>query len=132
MLLPVLFWLFEFFQDMVFVIKIFVLLTIISFVLNHLGKGPLSFVLIIGFAYFMLFSPFSWFFEWTYVLMMMLLFGVSGILIDFFFVSGGAMGGAGAEEPSPMSHGIDLANRVAAVQRGRSIASNMMRRFRGR
>ena len=71
----VLFWLFEFFRDMIFVVKIFVLLTIISFILQHLGKGPLAIVLIVGFSYFMLFSPFSWFFEITYVLMMLLLFG---------------------------------------------------------
>ncbi len=124
--LPLLFWLFEFFQDMILVVKVFVLLTIISFILNHLGKGPISLVLIVGFSYFMLFSPFSWFFEATYVIMMLLMFGISGILIDFFFVSGGAGGG----EQSPMSSGADLAKRVAIAQRGRSIAQNLMRRGR--
>jgi len=58
----------------------------------------------------------------------MLMFGISGILIDFFFVSGGGGGG----EASPMSHGVDLAKRVSAAQRGRSMAAGMMQRFRGR
>ena len=123
-----LFWLFEFSQDMLLVLKLFVLLTIISFIINHLGKGPVAIVLIIGFAYFMLFSPFAWFFEWTYVIMMLLLFGISGIMIDFFFVSGGGSG----EQASPVSSGADIAKRVTAAQRGRSVAAGMMQRFKGR
>lgn len=126
--LPLLgFFLFEFFRDMVLVLKIFVLLAIISFILNHLGRGPIAMVLIIGFSYFMLFSPFSWFFETTYILMMLLMLGASGILIDFFFVGGGFGG-----EPQPVSSGADLAARVAMVQRGRSTVQGMGRRFRGR
>jgi hypothetical protein len=126
--LPALFWLFEFAQDMVLVVKIFVLMTIISFIVNHVGKGPLGIVLIMGFSYFMLFSPFAWFFEWTYVLMMLLMAGISGILIDFFFVGGGS----GGEQQQPISSGADLAKRAAAVQRSRSVAQGMVRRFRGR
>ena len=123
---PLLFFLFEFGRDMLLVIKIFVLMTIISFIINHLGKGPLAIVLIIGFSYFMIFSPWAWFFEWTYVIMMLLMFGISGILIDFFFVGGGSGGGGG--EPSPVSSGADIAKKTMAAQRGRSIAQGLMRR----
>ena len=120
------FFLFEFGSDMLLVLKIFVILTIASFVVNHVGKGPLSIVIIVGFSYFMVFSPWAWFFEWTYVIMMLLMFGISGILIDFFFVGGGSGGG----EASPVSSGADIAKRAAASQRGRSVAQNMMRRGR--
>lgn len=124
--LPLLFFVFEFFGDMIFVLKIFVLLTIISFIMNHLGKGPLAIVIVIGFSYFMLFSPFAWFFEITYILMMLLLMGAAGILIDFFFVGGGSGGG----EPSPVSSGADLAKRTAMAHKAG--AAGMVQRFRGR
>lgn len=126
--LPLLFFVFEFFGDMILVLKIFVLLTIISFVINHLGKGPLSIVLIVGFSYFMLFSPFAWFFNWIYVLMMLLMMGAAGILIDFFFVGGGSGGGGG--EASPVSSGADLAKRTAMAHKAG--AAGMVQRFRGR
>ena len=127
--LPVSFFLFDFFHDMIFVLKIFILLTVISFTVNHLGKGPLAIVIIMGFSYFMLFSPFSWFFQSVYVLMMLLMLGAAGILIDFFFV-GGTGGGGG--EASPVSSGADIAKRTAAAQRGKSVASAMVQRGRGR
>jgi hypothetical protein len=84
----------EFFSDMVMVLKIFVLLTIISWVVMHLGKGPLAIVLIIGVSWFVLFDMF-WLFGGTYVLMMMLTLGVAGIFIDLFFVFPGFASGAG-------------------------------------
>ncbi len=114
----------EFFRDMTFVLKIFILLTIISFAVNHLGKGPVSIVLIVGFAYFMLLSPYAWFFETVYVLMMLLVMGAAGILIDFFFVGGGSGGG----EQSPISSGADLAKRVASGQGARARAPARGRR----
>jgi len=84
----------EFFSDMMLVLKIFVLLAIISFVLMHLGKGPLSIVLILGISWFVLFDYF-WFFGGIYTLMMLLTFGVAGILVDFFFVFPGFAAGGG-------------------------------------
>jgi len=54
---------------------------------------------------------------------MLLMFGVSGILIDFFFVGGGSGGGEkqkGME--SPVSSGVDIQRRMA------SQAANKMRR----
>ncbi len=99
----------EFLSDMTLVLKIFVLLTIISFIVMHLGKGPLAIVLILGISWFVLFGAF-WFFGSVYVLMMLLLFGVSGILIDFFFV-----GGMGGQPEQPVSHGLDLKAKRGAM-----------------
>ncbi len=90
----------EFFSDMVFVLKIFVLLTIISWVIMHLGKGPLAIVLIVGISWFVLFDAF-WFFGGTYVLMMLLTLGIAGIFIDLFFVFPGFAAGAGGSGGLP-------------------------------
>ena len=95
----------EFFSDMTMVLKIFVLLTIISWVVMHLGKGPLAIVLIIGISWFVLFDMF-WLFGGTYVLMMMLTMGIAGIFIDLFFVFPGfAAGGHGEQEAKMGSQG---------------------------
>ena len=97
----------EFVSDMSLVLKIFVLLAVISYVMMHLGKGPLSIVLIVGFTYFMLFSQYAWLFEGIYVLMMMLTLGIAGIFIDLFFVFPGfaAGGGIGEAEAKMSSQG---------------------------
>jgi hypothetical protein len=90
----------EFFNDMFLVLKIFVVLTIASWVVMHLGKGPLSIVVIVGFTYLMLFSPWTWFFEGAYVLLMLFMLGFAGIFIDMFFVFPGfAAGPAGGGAP---------------------------------
>ncbi len=96
----------EFVDDMLFVLKIFVLMTIVSYVYMHLGKGPLAIVVIVGFVYFMLFSPFTWLFEGAYVLMMLFMLGFAGIFIDLFFVFPGfAAGGVGEPEAKMSSQG---------------------------
>ena len=96
----------EFFSDMFLVLKIFVLLTIVSYVYMHLGKGPLAIVVIIGFSWLMVFSPWTWFFEGAYVLMMLFMLGFAGIFIDMFFVFPGfAAGGSGAPEAKMSSQG---------------------------
>jgi hypothetical protein len=96
----------EFVDDMLFVLKIFALMAIVSYVYMHLGKGPLAIVVIIGFAYFMLFSPFTWLFEGAYVLMMLFMLGFAGIFIDLFFVFPGfAAGGSGEPEAKMSSQG---------------------------
>jgi hypothetical protein len=107
--------LFEFGSDMIFVLKIFMLLAIISFVWQHLGKGAISVVVIAGLAYLMLMSPFSWFFESTYVLMTLLMFGIGGVLIDFVF----AFPGLGAGMESQVGSGKDLAERGQKFSSGR-------------
>ncbi len=88
----------EFISDMSLVLKIFVLLAVISYVMMHLGKGPLSIALIVGFAYMMLFSQWAWLFEGIYILMMLLTLGVAGIFIDLFFVFPGFAAGSGIGE----------------------------------
>ncbi len=95
----------EFFSDMILVLKIFVLLTIVSWVVMHLGKGPLAIVLIVGISWFVLFDQF-WFFGGVYVLMMLLMLGIAGIFIDMFFVFPGfAAGSSGAPEAKMSSQG---------------------------
>jgi len=93
----------EFFSDMTLVLKIFVLMAVISYVMMHLGKGPLSIVLIVGFTYLMLFSQYAWLFEGAYILMMLLTLGVAGIFIDLFFVFPGFAAGGGGEPEAKMS-----------------------------
>jgi len=92
----------EFFSDMILVLKIFVLLTIISYIVMHLGKGPLAIVLIIGISWFVLFDAF-WFFGGVYVLMSLLMLGVAGIFIDLFFTFPGFAAGKWGEQEAKMS-----------------------------
>ncbi|MFH1239738.1 MAG: hypothetical protein V1672_00815 [Candidatus Diapherotrites archaeon] len=117
--LPVIFSLSEFFADMNLVIKIFALLTMVSFVKNRLGTSPLAIILMTG-LFFFIFFDFWRLFGTIYVLYMLLMFGVSGILIDFFFVS--QMGGGGMQgtpSSSALSTGADLAMRSKMLRRMR-------------
>ena len=95
----------EFFSDMFFVLKIFVWLTVLSFVVMHLGKGPLAIALSVGLTWFILFDGF-WFFGGAYILMTLLMLGFAGIFIDLFFVFPGfAAGGHGEAEAKMSSQG---------------------------
>ena len=95
----------EFFSDMIMALKIFVLLTIVSWVVMHLGKGPLAIALIVGLSWFILFDAF-WFFGGVYVLMTLLMLGFAGIFIDLFFTFPGfAAGSWGAPEAKMSSQG---------------------------
>jgi hypothetical protein len=116
----------EFFADFNLVLKIFVLLTIISFVLNHIGKGPLGWGLILGLSVFILFDFWA-FFGPVYILYMLLVLGVSGIVIDFFFVSG--MGGGG--EAQPVDSGKDLMMRQRELQQRQAHMAHRARMGRG-
>ena len=91
----------EFFTDFNFILKIFVLLMIISFVLNHLGKGPMAWVIIAALSYFILWD--SWkFFGPVYLLYMFLAMGFIGFIIDYFFMAqplSAKKRKPGAEEP---------------------------------
>lgn len=92
----------EFFSDMILALKVFVLLTIISWVVMHLGKGPLAIALIVGLSWFILFDAF-WFFGGVYVLMTLLMLGAAGIFIDLFFVFPGFAAGGGKTAEAKMS-----------------------------
>jgi len=107
----------ELYSDMMLALKIFALLTVVSFVYMHLGKGPLSYALIGGISWFVLFDYWK-FFGGVFLLYSLLTLGISGILIDFFFVTG--MGGGG-EEPSPVDSSMDLMMRQKQLARAQQM-----------
>lgn len=126
-MIPVLF-IGELLSDANIVLKIFVLLTIVSFFVNHLGKTPISIVLIVGVSYFVLFDLWV-LFGGIYLIWMLLMFGVAGIIIDFFFV--GAFSGQKQEE-GPVSSGADLMKRQEALEAARRNLSGQFRKRFGR
>src|SRR3989344_947906 len=100
----------ELFSDINLIIKIFVLMTIANWVRNHLGSSPLSWILIAGLGYFILFDGWA-IFGPIYLLYLLLGFGVSSVIIDFFFVGGGGQPENGDME-SPVSSGVDIMKRM--------------------
>ncbi len=118
-LMPLLF-IGEFFSDFTLVLKIFVFLTIVSFVKNHVGNNVIAIVITILFSWYALFVAFA-FFGTIYLLYTLLLLGVSGIVIDFFFVSQSA-GHQNLQDNSPVSSGYDIVKRQVASRQA------MMRR----
>ena len=104
-ILPFILFFEELFGDMNFVLKIFVLMTIFSYVTQHLGKGPIAIIIVIVISW-MIFSNFA-IFGSIYVLYMLVLFGVTQILMDFFILAPQAMmeqnmqkGGEVANQPN--------------------------------
>lgn len=109
------FQLFEFFSDFDLILKIFVLLMIISFVFNHLGKGPTAWIVIATLAYFILWDAWR-FFGPVYLLYMFLALGFVGFIIDFFFMTQPlkarqAKAGAEMEGPTSMDERQQLHHR---------------------
>ncbi|MCX6800820.1 MAG: hypothetical protein NTZ73_01375 [Candidatus Diapherotrites archaeon] len=117
--------------DLNIVLKIFVMMTIISYITQHLGRGPLAVLLILGISWFVLFDYWK-FFGGIYVLYVLVTFGAASILIDFFFVSGGQQPPQGMEQEQAeggISHGLDFQKRNATFVHARqSVAQNMLRR----
>lgn len=93
----------DLFSDMTLVLKIFVLMSIVSYVVQHLGKGPLALLIISVMAWFIIFDYF-YIFGGAYVLYMLAILGGTSFLIDLsFFVPqlfgmGGHGGGEGVGE----------------------------------
>lgn len=115
-------------EDFNLVLKIFVLIAIISFVLSHLGKNKVTIVLI-GIISIFIFSDYWKFFGGIYLLYMLFVLGIAGVFIDFFFVSG--MGGG---ETSPVDSGRDIINRQKEILRRQKAANAMkgqLARMRG-
>ena len=117
----------DLFGDMTLVLKIFVLLTIISYVTQHLGKGPLALMVIAVLSYFIIFDYFMWF-GGIYVLYMLVLFGVTQLLMDFFILAPQAameknMGGG--EEIPGQPHGHDMRDRQHKMMEMRQRARMM-------
>ncbi len=114
----------ETFADLMLALKIFVLLSIISFVWNHVGNTPLAMVLIVGLSWFILFDYWQ-FFGGLYILYFLLMMGISGLLVDFFFVTSMR----GGSEAKPVDSAIDLAMRQQQLQRARKIVGGIRRRM---
>jgi hypothetical protein len=72
--------------DMTLVLKIFVLMTIVSYVTQHLGKGPLAILVIVVLSWLIIFDYF-YLFGGIYVLYMLVLFGATQLLMDFFILA---------------------------------------------
>jgi len=111
-LLPIFLGIGELPGDMTLVLKIFVVMTIIAFVTQHLGKGPLAIVIILVLSWFIVFDYFR-FFGGVYVLYMFVTLGFSGILIDFFFVNPGS----GQANEGGISNGKDFMARQSQIQK---------------
>lgn len=94
-------------SDFNLVLKIIVFITIISYVKNHLGGGIISVMVVLGAGWLIIFDYWG-FFATVYVLYMALALGVTGVLIDFFFVGGG---GQEKGMESPVSSAGDLQKR---------------------
>ena len=114
----------ELFNDYNLALKIFALLSIIAFVKNHVGTGPLGLAIMIGISWFILFDAWS-FFGGVYVLYTLLTMGISGILIDFFFVGQQHITPQGFEAPKGTQADVAARNQErqhamhAAHARGR-------------
>jgi hypothetical protein len=109
----------ELYGDMVLVLKIFTLMAIFAYVTQHLGKGPLAIIIILFMSWFIIFDYFA-FFGGIYVLYILMAFGFTGVIIDFFFVNPGS----GQENKGGVSSGKDLMSRQKQI----SQAQQMMRR----
>jgi len=113
-LMPYVLFLDGLFDDMTMVLKIFVLMTVISYVVQHLGKGALSILIIAVMSWFIIFDYF-YIFGGIYILYMLALFGGVQLLMDFFIVgpqimAGEQAHGGGGEEAEHMT-GMEMKER---------------------
>ena len=115
----------ELLADANLVLKIFVLLTIVSFFLQNLGKTPISIALILGVSYFVLFDVWI-LFGGIYIIWMLLMFGVAGVVVDFFFVGGMFGGHQSAGDGGPIGSGADLARRQATANATKTIMEKIL------
>ncbi|MCX8190453.1 MAG: hypothetical protein N3F05_04480 [Candidatus Diapherotrites archaeon] len=116
-----LFW--EIISDFMLVLKIFAIITIISFVLNHVESKPLAAILIVAISWFVVFEWWQ-FFGGIYLLYTLITLGISGMLVDFFFISGMAGDRTPqqvADDNSPVSSSLDLAQRKERLEAARRI-----------
>ena len=102
----------EIWQDFNLIIKIFVIMTIYSWTKNHLGNGFLSWVVFGAVTFFVVLDLWT-FFGSIYIMWMLLMFGISQILIDFFFVAPRPE----REMESPVGHGADITARRQQIAR---------------
>jgi len=112
----------DFFADINLILKLFVLLMIIGFVQNHLGKGPMAVALMAFISFFVLFDAWK-IFGGIYMLYAIITLGFSGILIDFFFVTPPLANqreqeGAGSQEGVNSRDVDERLHRIQHAQRG--------------
>ena len=95
----------ELLSDANFLLKIFALMTIVSFILNHLGKGPMALLLIAIISWFVVFDYWR-FFGGIFILYLMLTFGMTQFLIDIFWAlpQSGDQAHGGMPMMGPMRH----------------------------
>jgi len=125
-MLAVLFSLGEIWADFNIILKIFVIMTIYSWTRNHFGNSALGWVIFAATTFFVVFELWS-IFGGIYLFYMLLLFGVSQIMIDFFFITAGQPQTKGME--SPVSSGKELAGRQMQMAHAqRNFAQGFMRR----
>ncbi|MEM4662516.1 MAG: hypothetical protein QXM75_00665 [Candidatus Diapherotrites archaeon] len=120
----------EIIQDFMLVLKIFALISIISFVLNHVENRQLAVLLILGISWFIIFEYWV-FFGGIYLFYVLLTLGISGMLVDFFFIGGMTSDRRAAmaeNENSPVSSSLDLAQRTAKLQAARNLHAMAKRR----
>ena len=95
-----------FLADMDFLIKIFFVLTVITFVKQKITNNTLS-VVLISLAIIITVFVFWPFFRATYILYVLLTIGVTSVLVDMFFVSMGEAHGGEAGGGEESSAGLD-------------------------
>lgn len=120
----ILFSLGEIWGDANLILKIFVVMTIYSWVKNHIENQALGMLIFFAITFFVVFNMWA-LFGGIYLVWMLLMFGVSQIIIDFFFIT---PAGGGTEQP--VSSGKDLATRQQQLGHQRNVIQNMMRRGR--
>jgi hypothetical protein len=77
---------FDFFSDMSFVLKVFVFIAIVGFLNQHMQNKILKVIIFMFMGYFVLIANWATF-GTIWVIYTVLGLGVSGVLVDFFFVS---------------------------------------------
>lgn len=97
-------------------------MTIYSWVRNHIQNTALGLVIFFAITFFVVFD--MWLlFGGIYIFWMLLMFGISQILIDFFFITPASGGG----KDSPVSSGGDIAARQRQMAgKQKTFAQNFM------
>ncbi len=122
---PILFSLGDIWTDFNLILKIFVIMTIYSWVKNHMGNSTLGWVVFGAVTFFVVFDLWKLFGS-IYIMWMLLMFGVSQIIIDFFFIMPMK---PHQEQESPVGSGSDVLKRrqdVAHMQQ--NFAQRFMKR----
>ena len=103
-------------QDFQFLVQLFIAVSIASFVLNHLGKGAPA-IVAIGVLFFIVFVMIPLLAEFTFIIYLLLMTGISSLIVDFFFVS---MNTQGKQGQSQEITGIDVQHRQHAMHQAQA------------